>query len=340
MPRQARIDAPCALHHIIARGIERSKIFRDDADYEDFLRRLGPLLVQTETKCFAWALIPNHFHLLLKTGNVPIATVMRRLLTGYANGFNRRHQRSGHLFQNRYKSILCQEDTYLKELVRYIHLNPLRARLASDITTLDDYPYAGHGTIMGKQKNQWQAADTILELFGGKRSQARHNYHEYLAAGANLGKQPGLTGGGLIRSAGGWAGVQQLRKAGSFQKSDERILGDGDFVENVLAEADEKMTRQFAYKAKGISIDHLHQSVATLVGIDPEELVGASKVRKVAKGRVMFCYLAVREMGISMTEIATRLKIALSTVSAAVQKGEQVVKIEGLEIAKLLNMNM
>lgn len=73
MPRQARIDAPCALHHIIARGIERSKIFRNDADYEDFLRRLGFLLLQTETKCFAWALISNHFHLLLKTGNVPIS---------------------------------------------------------------------------------------------------------------------------------------------------------------------------------------------------------------------------------------------------------------------------
>ncbi|MDD2336375.1 MAG: hypothetical protein PHD01_07335 [Geobacteraceae bacterium] len=92
---------------------------------------------------------------MLKTGNVPIATAMRRLLTGYATGFNRRHQRSGHLFQNRYKSILCQEDTYLKELVRYIHLNPLRARLVRDITALDDYPYSGHDTILGKQANQW-----------------------------------------------------------------------------------------------------------------------------------------------------------------------------------------
>ena len=287
MPRQARIDAPCALHHIIARGIERSKIFREEADYADFLRRLGSLLSQTETKCFAWALIPNHFHLLLKSGNVPIATFMRRLLTGYAIGFNRRHQRSGHLFQNRYKSILCQEDTYLKELVRYIHLNPLRARLVSDMTALDDYPYSGHGAIMGKVETQWQATDSVLELFGSKLLQARHNYHEYVSAGVKLGKQPGLTGGGLIRSAGGWAGVQHLCKAGRFQKSDERILGDGDFVESVLAEADEKLTRPFAYKSKGISLDHLQQAVAILIGIEPEDLVGASKVRKVAKGRIL-----------------------------------------------------
>ena len=118
--------------------------------------------------------------------------------------------------------------------MRYIHLNPLRARLVGDITALDDYPYAGHGAIMGKQENQWQTTDSILELFGSKLSQARHNYHEYVASGTKLGKQPGLTGGGLIRSSGGWAGVHQLRKTGSFQKSDERILGAVQKVEKVV----------------------------------------------------------------------------------------------------------
>ena len=124
MPRQARIDAPGALHHIIVRGIERRKIFNDDKDRYDFLWRLGDVLEKTRTACYAWALIPNHFHLLLRTGAYPVATVMRRLLTGHASGYNRRHKRHGHLFQNRYKSILCQEETYFLELVRYIHLNP------------------------------------------------------------------------------------------------------------------------------------------------------------------------------------------------------------------------
>ena len=127
MPRKSRIDAPGALHHVIARGIERGQIFRNDGDRSHFLIRLGDILTETNTACYAWALIPNHFHLLLRTGNVTISTTMRRLLTGYANWFNRRHRRYGHLFQNRYKSILCQEDAYLLELVRYIHLNPLRA---------------------------------------------------------------------------------------------------------------------------------------------------------------------------------------------------------------------
>ena len=108
MLRQARIDAPGALHHIIARGIARRKVFDDNTDREFFVERLCLILNETDTFCFAWALIPNHFHLLLKTGTTPIATVMKRLLTGYAMYYNRTHKRSGHLFQNRYQSILCQ----------------------------------------------------------------------------------------------------------------------------------------------------------------------------------------------------------------------------------------
>jgi len=127
MPRKSRIDASGALHHITARGIEQGIIFRDDADREDFIERLAGILVETQTRCFAWALMDNHFHLLLRTGKAPVATVMRRLMTGHAVSFNKRHRRHGHLFQNRYKSILCQEDAYLTELVRYLHLNPVSA---------------------------------------------------------------------------------------------------------------------------------------------------------------------------------------------------------------------
>ena len=145
MPRKARIDAPGAVHHVIVRGIERKKIFRNDTDRDKFLERLGAILSETETPCFAWALIPNHFHLLLRTGGTSVSAVMRRLLTGYAIYFNRRYHRSGHLFQNRYKSILCQEDAYLLELVRYIHLNPLRARQVADYDELENYPFCGHG---------------------------------------------------------------------------------------------------------------------------------------------------------------------------------------------------
>lgn len=337
MPRQARIDAPGALHHIIARGIERCKIFRNDADHEDFLQRLGKQLRETETRCYAWALIPNHFHLLLKTGNAPIATIMRRLLTGYATGFNRRHRRSGHLFQNRYKSILCQEDAYLIELVRYIHLNPLRARIARDLETLDTYPYAGHSVLMGKQRIEWQSTDSVLTLFGSKLNQARSKYHDFVGEAVEQGRRPELVGGGLIRSAGGWCGVQQLRQAGIFQKSDERILGDSSFVENVLAEAKENMAGQYALRSKGVDFPHLQRLAAALMGISPEALASPSKNRNIVRARVLVCYWAVRDLGLTMTDIARHLKISVTTVSTAVKKGEMFVRKEGLLLQDHLN---
>ena len=104
MPRKARIDAPGALHHIIVRGIERRRIFSDDLDRDNFIERLGDILTETQTFCFAWALIPNHAHLLLRTGQTHLSTEMRRLLTGYAISYNRRHRRHGHLYQIRYRS--------------------------------------------------------------------------------------------------------------------------------------------------------------------------------------------------------------------------------------------
>ena len=133
MPRQSRLDTPGVLHHVIIRGIkrkrgiERKKIFRDETDQENFIDRLARLVPETETRCYGWVLMTNHAHFLFRSGPSGTSTFMRRLLTGYAVSFNRRHKRHGQLFQNRYKSIICQEDSYLKELGRYIHLNPIRA---------------------------------------------------------------------------------------------------------------------------------------------------------------------------------------------------------------------
>src|SRR4030042_4442690 len=113
MRRGPRLDAPGTLDHVMVRGIERRRIFENDRDREDFLKRLGKVVQEAQASCFAWVLVPNHVHILLRTGPTPLARIMRRLLTGYAVSFNLRHQRSGHLFQNRYKSIVCEEDSYL-----------------------------------------------------------------------------------------------------------------------------------------------------------------------------------------------------------------------------------
>jgi putative transposase len=230
MPRRARIDAAGALQHIICRGIQRCRIYRDDSDRQDFLSRLGQILRETRTTCYAWALMPNHFHLLLRTGDVPISTVMKRLLTGYAVRFNWRHRRCGHLFQNRYKSILCQEDAYLLELVRYIHLNPLRAKLVVSMGELDRFEFCGQGIILGKQQKDWQDVDKLLGMFGKRVGEARRNYRAYVEQGIEVGRRADLIGGGLIRSCGGWKAVKALRRLRIHAKGDERILGESDFV--------------------------------------------------------------------------------------------------------------
>jgi putative transposase len=149
------VDAPGALHHIMGRGIERTAVFRTDQDREDFLNRLADLCLDGNLIVYAWSLMPNHFHLLVRTGRQSIPKSMRKLLTGYVVNFNLRHNRHGHLFQNRYKSIICEDDPYLLELTCYIHLNPLRAGMVDELRQLRRYRWSGHSAMMGGVKRGW-----------------------------------------------------------------------------------------------------------------------------------------------------------------------------------------
>jgi REP-associated tyrosine transposase len=326
MPRKARIDAPGALHHVIARGIARKKVFADDLDRDFFLERLAMIVRESQTQCFAWALIPNHFHLLFKTGATPIATVMKRLLTGYAMHYNRRHKRIGHLFQNRYKSILCQEDSYLLELVRYIHLNPLRAKLVADMKELERFAYCGHGVLMGKLNAQWQDTVYVARLFDKHLPTARRRYRAFVQKGIAEGKRDDLVGGGLIRSAGGWTAVKSLRKANGFQKGDERILGDGEFVDSAIFQAKEAYERKYQLRAKGLGLDDIAGKAAQIIGIDPELVWVKGKQPKVVQARSLLCYWATNELGISQAALSKRLELSQSAVSIAVARGRELVK--------------
>ena len=325
MPRQARIDSPGALHHIIIQGIERKKIFADDSDRDDFLERLSSILSESKTGCYAWALIPNHSHLLLRTGLVPIATIMRRLLTGYAIRYNHRHRRHGQLFQNRYKSILCHEDTYLRELVRYIHLNPLRAMLVKDLKGLEQYRYSGHSALMGKKKNDWQDVDYVLRYFGSNVRVSRRRYREYVEKGIEIGRRPDLIGGGLIRSVGGWKKAKALAEEGVRLKGDERILGDTDFVLEVLKSSEEQFERKHRLESQGFDLSKLSKRVAELLEVDPESIYSPGKYRQNVKARSLFCYWAVRELGMTATSLARALGLTQPAVSISVKRGQGIV---------------
>ncbi len=332
MPRKARIDAPGALHHVIVRGIERRKIFRSDYDRKNFLNRLGELIAKTQTDCFAWALIPNHAHLLLRTGLIPVSVLMSRLLTGYAVWFNKKYRRHGQLFQNRYKSILCQEEPYLKELVRYIHLNPLRAVLVEDMKTLDKHPWCGHSVLMNKTKQVWQNVDYIYGLFSDKESLARKRYRVFVEKGIPAGKRTDLSGGGLLRSIGGWTVLKELRKAAIRVKGDERILGDSDFVENVLRSAEEELEQKYDLKAKGYDFDRVAERVAEVMSMGIEKVTAFGKSPQTVKARGLLCFWAHRKLGMTTIEIGKRLHLSQSAVSRSSIRGEAIARENRFEL--------
>jgi putative transposase len=332
MPRQSRIDAPGALHHVIIRGIERKAIFKDDADRSGFIERIASIFADSSTPCFAWALMTNHVHLLIRTADTPLATLMRRLLTGYAMAFNRRHHRHGQLFQNRYKSILCQEDTYLLELTRYIHLNPLRVGIVNDLGALDTYPFTGHSVIMGKQQVDWQHDTTILGMFAKTRAAARRKYRQFVEKGIDAGRRPELVGGGLIRSVGGWEKAKMLLKGQDRVKGDERILGDGDFVQQVLERCNEDYSRRQRLVARGVDLKTLSDAVADYFNLPCDRLYTPGRYPAVVQARSVLCFLAVRELGITATDLARQMELSQPAISISVKRGAGIVEEKKLNI--------
>jgi putative transposase len=211
----------------------------------------------------------------------------------------------------------------LLELVRYIHLNPLRAGLVPDLPTLDRYPYCGHSVLMAKKKNQWQDTDKVLNLFGHKAGPARRAYRAFVKKAIGEGKRTDLTGGGPVRSVGGWAAVKALRAAKVFEKSDERILGNGDFVESLLAAASEARERKYELQSRGVTLAKIAARVAEVLGVEPRDVWAAGRHHKTVQARSLLCYWAVRELGVSMASLSRRLNISVTAISKSVVRGER-----------------
>ena len=319
MPRGPRLDAPGTLHHVMVRGIERRPIFRDEEDRADFVARLAALADQGALTVYAWALLPNHAHLLVRTGSRPVSRSMRSLLTGYAGAFNRRHKRVGHLFQNRYKSIVVEEERYLLELVRYLHLNPVRAGVVKALPHLDRYPWTGHSALLGTVPRPWQAVGAILGQFGPTPRRARAAYRAFVAEGVRQGRRPELQGGGLIRSLGGWAAVATLRWGREAYLGDERVLGSGEFVEQLRQQAE---AQQLA-RPRGLPLARLLGTVCRQVGLTPTQLQGGTRRPAAARAREGIAYLWVTVWGRSGRQLAPLLGIGPQAVYKAAQRGQQ-----------------
>jgi putative transposase len=276
----------------------------------------------------------QHIHLLLRTGLAPVASLMNRLLTGYARWFNRKYKRHGQLFQNRYKSFLCQEDLYLKELVRYIHLNPLKSGIVKDLKALDEHPCCGHSVVMNPKGQSWQDIDFVYGLFSDQKKSARKRYRSFVEKGVNQGRRSDLTGGGLARSNGGWKALKGLREAGIRVKGDERILGDSDFVEYVLKTAKEKLEQKYDLKAQGFDFGHIVERVAEVLAMAPDAVTAYGKSPSTVKARALLCFWAHRNLGMTTVEIAENLNICQPAVSRLSRKGETIARELGVEFIK------
>jgi putative transposase len=316
VPRQPRLDAPSTLHHVMVRGIERTALFRDDRDRTDFVARLATVVAAGAWTVYAWALLPNHAHLLVRTGGRPLARSMRSLLTGYAGAFNRRHHRVGHLFQNRYKSIVVEEEPYLLELVRYLHLNPLRAKLVPDLLALDRFPWTGHSALLGTVPRPWQETATILAQFGATRRRAVAAYRAFVAAGIAHGRRPELQGGGLLRSHGGWAAVTALRRGREAYQGDERILGSSDFVEGYR-----RAVAAAPPTPPHIALAPLISRVCRHVGIPPTALAGGGRTPALTRARAGLAYLWVEVLGRPGRALAADLGVHQSAIPKAARRG-------------------
>jgi REP element-mobilizing transposase RayT len=315
MARQPRLDTPGALHHVMGRGIDGIRLFHFKKDREDFIERLAGLCQGDALRIYAWALMGNHFHLLVRTGKQPLSTSMRRLFTGYAVNYNRRHKRYGHLFQDRYKSIICEDDPYLLELTRYIHLNPFRAGAVKGLKDLSGYRWCGHSVIMGKIIREWQDTNAVIIHFGKRRKKALEKYEGFVEQGISQGRRPELVGGGLVRSLGSWSQVLSLRRTGTRVFSDERILGSSEFVKEIISHAQkrEKETSRVSFNISNLL--SLAKKISKDEVVDESELCSGFRKRAAVKARRLFCQIAVKRMGYPGAEVARFLGITTSAVN-------------------------
>ena len=308
----------------MGRGLERRRILAEDTDKQDFIDRLENGLSETGSQCLAWAMMDNHYHLLIRVGKTPLPVLMRKLLGGYATAYNRRHKRVGYVFQNRYKSILCDEESYLLELVRYIHLNPVRARIINSVFELDRYPWTGHTVLLGNQKRDWQCTNTVLARFSQHTTLARSAYRQFMEKGLAKPGEADYGGGGVIRSYGGWENLDRACAEHERKIGDERILGDSDFVEQALRQDALQIEARLARVRDGWNLETLVQSVCAYFQVDIEQVTQKGRRNNLSFAKAVICHLGTQELRLSTTVIAARLKMGQSSVSMSGKRGQKI----------------
>jgi len=292
MARRPRVFAPGLLYHVIVRGNQRQKTFVGERDYQSYLERLGKYRRKFDVALYAYCLMPNHIHLLLETSSQPLSKFMQGLQQSYTQYFNRTHRKVGHLFQSRYKAIVCDRDEYLIELVRYIHLNPVRAGL---VRRPEQYTHSGHRFYLKGDGTGVLDPRPVLNMLGGRK-----RYEGFVLMGIDTGHNEEY-----------------------YQVEDQRFLGNEGFGEKVRKKVEEQDARQ----AKR-PLDAALKKLAKEVGSDVDILRSPDRSWEVSKIRALVAYVLVRRLGYRLVEVAAHLGRDTATVSTLTSRFSERMQLE------------
>jgi putative transposase len=288
MARKPRLHYIGALYHVMARGNGGQHIFTDDKDRYRFYLFLQEGVEKFGHRIHAFCLMNNHVHLAIQVGEKPLSRIMQNLCFRYTQWVNSRQKRVGHLFQGRYKALLVDADSYLVELVRYIHLNPVRAKL---VNAAEDYPWSGHRIYTGHEIVPWLTTEWVLLQFSQRLKTARAKYREFIKYGMNEGHRQEFHTG----TSGG------------------RILGDDTFVDRVYMETEQT-------ERKTVPLDDIIERVGNLYGLTEEEIISGGKRRYPSEARGLIAYLVREVVGMSLADLGRRMKRDISSLSLAADK--------------------
>lgn len=303
MPRVARVDAPGALHHVMIRGLEKREIFRDDGDRWDLLARLCDLVPRWAGDCLGWTFMGNHVHFVLRTGPLPLAWLMRRLNTGYALHFNRRHERVGYLLQDRFKSLILDENDDVRVLLRYVHLNPLRAGLVRDLVELERYPWCGYGALLGRRRPfAFENVGLSLGLFDDDPRQARWRVRAWMSIEEE---------GAEVPESGGERRVAQAPSR-TWQRPSAGGACEGG-----------------APDPSSPSLEDLISGVARHFGVAPAELARGARHDRASRARAAIAFIGVTQCRIPANRLAPVLGVSPQAISKAMARGAGIAREEG-----------
>jgi REP element-mobilizing transposase RayT len=299
----------------MVRGIERRDLFCGHADREDFLERLDQQVTDGRGSCFAWALLPNHVHLVLRTGERSLSDVMRRLDTGYARGFNLRHGRSGYVFQNRFRSILVEDDAYLRVLIRYVHRNPIEAGLVRSLEELESYPWSGHAGLMGRRPRGFHAVREVLGWFGPDAERARHELLRWM-------REPERFGGHDARP--------DLTSTTAASDLAPGVAAPRTSAERAGPSLPEVRSEQL--RRRGWTLERLIDWVCREQRVDPARVRRGAKSRGESRARALIGCLAIRELGCTLREVSRSTGVSPGAMSRAVYRIESTGRWEAMSI--------